>query len=72
MSSSFQQRIFLAAPLTTELGVQQVVAPIGDDDQPSTAESVFWQISKQHSEIMAIKTHKTCHDSRAVQTCVMA
>lgn len=53
-------------------GNPKAAAPVGDDDQPSTDERVFWQISKQHPDTMAVKTHKTFRESRAVQTCVMA
>jgi len=48
-------------------GNPKAVAPVGDDDdQPSTEERIFWQISKQHPDNMATKTHKTFHESRVV------
>lgn len=45
----------------------------GDDDQPSTDETGFWKKNKtkNNPDILAINTHKTLHDSRAVQACVL-
>lgn len=52
-------------------GNPKAVSPSGDDDQPPTDERVFWRISKWCPDNMAIKSHKTFCESRAVQTCVM-